>query len=276
VSHPTALYDPEKHRSHAFVYGADSGVLILVHGARALWLLGFPDQALNRSDEALALARKIGHPFSLAYALSIAAWIHKLRREWQLAAEHAEAAVALSADQGFAEWLLVGAFHRGWAVTEQGRTDEGIVQMHEAVAVMPSRGRELGLPYFLAALAAACGKAGRTVEALALVAEALALVERHDERHWEAEIYRLKGELLLRSGRSSEAETYFHRAIDIARHQSAKSLELRATTSLARLLDEQGRKDEARRMLGEIYGWFTEGFDTADLKDAKALLDTLS
>jgi predicted ATPase len=108
------------------------------------------------------------------------------------------------------------------------------------------------------------------------VAEALALVERRDERMWEAEINRVKGELLLESGGSSEAETCFRHAIDIARRQSAKSLELRATTSLARLLDKQGRRDEARRMLGEIYGWFTEGFDTADLKEAKALLEELS
>jgi predicted ATPase len=125
-------------------------------------------------------------------------------------------------------------------------------------------------------LAAACGKAGRTDDALALVAEALGAVERSDERFWEAELYRVKGELLFESGGSSEAETCFRRALEIARRQSAKSLELRATTSLARLLDKQGRQDEARRMLGEIYGWFTEGFDTADLKEAKALFEELS
>jgi len=141
---------------------------------------------------------------------------------------------------------------------------------------MPRSGRELGRSYYLAVLAAACGKAGRTDDALALEVEALSLVERRDERWWEADIYRVKGDLLLESGGSSEAETSFNRAIEIARRESAKSLELRATTSLARLLDKQGRRDEARRMLGEIYGWFTEGFDTADLKDAKALIDALS
>src|SRR5262249_31679439 len=125
-------------------------------------------------------------------------------------------------------------------------------------------------------LGAACGKLGQTDDALALVAEALAAVERSGERDSEAEIYRVKGELLLESKRSSEAETCFRHAIDIARRQSAKSLELRAVTSLSRLLREQGKKDEARRMLAEIYGWFTEGFDTADLKDAKALLEELS
>jgi predicted ATPase len=271
-----ALYDPERHRSHAFVYVRDPGVASLALAAIALWLLGRPDKALKRTDEALALARKIAHPFSLAIALFFAAWLSALRREWPMAGKHAEATVALCAEQGFADWLLLGTFAQGSALAEHGRTDEGIAQMRDSVATMPSRGREIARPYWLAALAAAYGKAGRTDDALAPVAEALALVDSRDERWWEAEIYRVKGELLLDSGRSSEAETCFHRAIDIARHQSAKSLELRATTSLARLLDKQGRQDEARRLLGEIYGWFTEGFDTADLKDAKALLEELS
>jgi tetratricopeptide (TPR) repeat protein len=270
-----ALYDPERHRSHAFVYGHDPGVVCLAWAALGLWHLGYPDQALKRSDEAIALARKVAHPFSLAFALFYAAWLYELRRDWPMAAEHAEAAVALSAEQGFADFLLVGTFRRGEALAEQGRTDEGIAQMRDALVAMPSRGFELIRPYHLAVLAAACGKAG-TDDALAFVAEALALVERRDERIWEAEIYRVKGELLFQSGGPSEAEVCLHRAIEIARRQSAKSLELRATTSLAHLLDKQGKRDEARRMLGEVYGWFTEGFDTADLKEAKALLEDLS
>ena len=148
--------------------------------------------------------------------------------------------------------------------------------MRAALAAMQSIGTELDRPWILAALAAACGKGGRTDDAFAFVAEALALVERRDERIGETDICRVKAELLLESGGSSEAEDCFHRAIEVARRQSAKSLELRATISLARLLDKQGRRDEARRMLGEIYGWFTEGFDTPDLKDAKALLEELS
>jgi predicted ATPase len=271
-----ALYDPERHRSLAFVYATDPGAAGLSHAAVALWLVGYPDQALKRSDEALALARKVAHPFSLAFALFFAAWLRELRREWPMAGEHAEAMVALSAEQGFADMLLWGTFCRGLALAEQGRTHEGIAQMHDALAAMPSLGFELLRPYYLATLAAACGKAGRTDDALALVTEALALVEGRDERLWEADTHRVEGELLLQSGGSSEAETCFHHAIEIARRQSAKSLELRATTSLSRLLDKQGRQDEARRMLGEIYGWFTEGFDTADLKEAKALLEELS
>jgi predicted ATPase len=193
-----------------------------------------------------------------------------------MAAEHAEAMVALSAEQGFADFLLQGNFARGAALAELGQIDEGIAQMRDTLAAMPSVGRELKRPYDLATLAAAYGKAGRTDDALALVAQALALVESRAERVWEAGIYRVKGELLLESRRSSEAETCFRHAIDIARRQSAKSLELRAVMSLSRLLRKQGKKKEARQVLAEIYGWFTEGFDTADLKDAKALLQELS
>jgi predicted ATPase len=270
-----ALYDPERHRSDALLY-QDPGVIGLAWAALALWLLGYPDQALKRSDEALALARKIAHPFSLAWALNFAVSIHLFRREWPMAAEQNEARVALCAEQGFEHWLVWGSFYRGRALAEHGRTDEGIAQMRAALAAMQSIGTELDRPWNLAVLAAAYGKAGRTADGLALVAEALGLVERRDERVGEADIYRVKGELLLESGGSSETETCFRHAIEIARRQSATSLELRATTSLARLLDKQGRKGEVRRMLGEIYGWFTEGFDTADLKEAKALLEELS
>jgi len=270
------LYDPERHCSDAFAYGRDPGVASRAYAALALWHLGYPDQALKRSNEALALARKIGHPLSLAWALFFAALLHGLRREWPMAAKHAEATVALSAEQGFVDFLLAGTFDRGWALAEQGQIDEGIAQMHEALAAMTNRGRELGRSEFLAILAAAYGTTERTDDRLALVAEALAFVEKHGERRCEAEIYRVKGELLLESGGSSEAETCFRRAIDIAQRQSAKSLELRATTSLSRLLQKQGQNDEARRRLAEVYGWFREGFDTADLKDAKVLLEVLS
>ena len=271
-----ALYDSEGHRSHAFVYGTDPGVMCLTYAAVTLWHLGYPDQALKRKDEAVALARKVAHPFSLAWALNFAAWIHEFRREWPMAEEHAEATVALSAEQGFTHFLDEGTFHRGHALAGQGRTDEGIAGMRDALAATPRYGRELGRPVFLAWLAAASGSAGRTGDSFALVAEALALVEKCDERHWEAEIHRLKGELLLESGGFSEAESCFRGAIEIACLQQAKSLELRSVTSLSRLLQKQGQNDEARRMLVEIYGWFSEGFDTADLKDAKALLEELS
>src|SRR5262249_51490044 len=180
-----ALYDTERHRLHAFVYGQDPGVLCLAYAGLALWQLGYPDEALKRSDEALALARKNAHPFSVAIALVSAARIHALRRELAMGAEYAEVVVPLCADHGFSDWLPVGTFFRGWALAEQGRTDEGNAQMREALAAMPSSGRQLTRPYYLAVLAAAYRKARRTDDALALLAEALALVETRHERWWE-------------------------------------------------------------------------------------------
>jgi predicted ATPase len=271
-----ALYDPERHRSHAFVYGQDPGVASLTWAAVALWHLGYPDQALKRSDEALALARVVAHPYSLAFALNFAAWVDNLRREWALAEERAEAMLALSTEQGFAVLLTFGNIFRGWAQAEQGRVEAGIAQMRHGLTGMLSLGAELFRPCALSLLATACGKLGQTCDALALVADVLATVEKSGERLWEAEVFRIKGELLLDSEGSSEAETCFRRAIDIARRQSAKSLELRAVMSLSLLLQKQGKKVEARQILADIYGWFTEGFDTLDLKDAKALLEELS
>jgi class 3 adenylate cyclase/predicted ATPase len=271
-----ALYDPERHRAHAFLYGQDPGVGCLSVAAGALWSLGYPDQALKKSEEATALARAVAHPFSLAFALFHAAWVRSFRKESQVAKESAEAMLALATEHGFAYVLNFGPIFCGWANASQGEVEEGIAQMRSGLAGMQSVSTELFRPCFLNQLATACGELGQTIEALALVAEALAVVERNGERYWEAEIHRLKGELLLDSKGSSEAETCFRHAMNIARAQSAKSLELRAVTSLSRLLQEQGKKEEARQILAGIYGWFTEGFDTSDLRDAKALLDELS
>jgi class 3 adenylate cyclase/predicted ATPase len=266
-----ALCDPTRERSQAFVYGQDPGVHVLTWGAAALWHLGYPDRALTRSEEALSLARTLGHPFSLALALLFTAWVRNLRREWQLAEERANALIALSTEHGFAYMLSYGTMHRGWAEAEQGRVDEGIAQVRHGLAARSALASEVFRPGMLSQLAAACGKMRQTDDARTLIAEALAAVERSGERHWEAEMHRLKGELLLLASKnSSEAETSFRHAIDIARRQTAKSLELRAVTSLSRLFQKQGKKEEARKMLAEIYGWFTEGFDTADLKEAKA------
>jgi predicted ATPase len=167
---------------------------------------------------------------------------------------------------------------RGWAMAEQGRNEEGIVQIQEGLAASRTTGAELFMTSYLGWLVEACLVAGRFDDGLNAVAEAQSIADRSEVRVHEAETHRLKGELLLKQDQSNapEAQRCFERAIETARRQSAKSLELRATTSLARLLAKQGRRDEARAMLGEIYGWFTEGFDTADLKDAKALLDELA
>jgi predicted ATPase/DNA-binding IscR family transcriptional regulator len=273
------LYDPQIHRSHAFVYGQDPGVYSTCFLALALWRLGYPDRALAKSNEALALAHDLAHPFSLVLALFHAGCVHQTRREPQLAEKRADAAIALSAERGFSFWPWLALIVRGWAVAQQERGAEGIGQIREGLAAIRAGGAEIGLPWGLPQLAEALESNGRAGEALNVLAEALAVSSKNGLHAYDVEIYRLKGELLLASSRAenrSEAESCFRRAIEVARRQQAKSWELRAVTSLSRLLQKQGKKDEARRMLAEIYGWFTEGFDTADLKDAKALLDALS
>jgi len=279
-----ALYDPQQHLSHAFLYGGhDSGTCCQAIVARILWLLGYPDQALRRFYEALTLAQKLSHPFSLANVLFLAAPVHQLRWEGQAAQERAEALVVLCNEQGFVQFLAGGTILQGWALAEQGQYEEGIAQIRQGLAAYQATGAELWRPYFLALLVEAYRKAGQNEEGLAVVAGALTMVDRTGERWYEAELYRLKAELTLQTkihGREAEvqqeAEECFHKAIDVARRQSAKSLELRAATSLARLWQRQGKKAEAHCLLSKVYHWFTEGFDTADLQDAKMLLDELS
>jgi predicted ATPase len=217
-------------------------------------------------------------------ALGWAAEFELFRREGQLARERAEAAMTVATEHGFAYWLAFGTAMRGGALAEQGQVEEGIAQMEQGVAAFRAMGTEVGQPHRLGLLAEAYGRVGQIEEGLTVLAKALAMADKSGERNREAELYRLKGEMTLKqSGVRSpesevqkEAEAYFHKGIAIAQRQSAKAWELRAVMSLARLWKQQGKKDEARRMLAEIYGWFTEGFDTVDLKDAKALLDELS
>jgi predicted ATPase len=281
-----ALYDPQQHRFLAFVYGMDIGMTCRIHTAWVLWLLGYPDQDLQRSHEAITLAQELSHPYSLSFALEFTADLHQFRREWRLAKERAEAAMALSAEQGFAMRLSRAAILRGLALAEQGHIEEGIAQMRQSLDAYRETGAKLGEPYFLALLAKAYGKVGQVEEGLSVVAEALAAVDKAGERFYEAELYRLRGELTLQQANQKskitdpdpqcEAEACFLKAIEIAQKQQAKSLELRATTSLARLWQQQGKKQEAHEMLSEIYNWFTEGFDTADLREAKVLLAELA
>ncbi|MBI3304256.1 MAG: AAA family ATPase [Deltaproteobacteria bacterium] len=278
-----ALYDPQQHHAHAFLYGFDPGLSCLCYESWTLWLLGYPDQALKRSHESLRLAQELSHPWSLAVALGSAFCLHQFRREVQAVQERAEAMITLCSEEGFPTWLAAGTLWRGWVLAEQGQAEEGIAQMRQGIAAIRATGAELARPYNLALLAEAYGKVGQAEEGLTLLAEALDLVHKTGERNYEAELYRLKGELTLAQSRvqrlgsrvQKEAEECFRQAIDIARRQSAKSWELRAVISLSRLWQKQGKKAEARQMLAEIYGWFTEGFDTADLKEAKALLEKL-
>ena len=278
MEHGSALYDAQQHHALAFSYGSfDPGVACLCVAAEGLWYLGYPAQALKRNQEALALAHELSHPVSLAFALSWAAYLHQLRREGHAAQDRAEAAIALCNEQGFAFWLAWGTIFQGWALAEQGHGEEGLSQIGVGLAAFQATGAEFFRPQHLALLAEAYGKGGQAEEGLTSVDEALAFAERNEERHYDAELYRLQGELLLQQSqtRHSEAEDCFQQAIAIAQQQAAKSWELRAATSLARLWQQQGKRAEARELLAPVYNWFTEGFDTADLLDAKSLLEDL-
>jgi class 3 adenylate cyclase/predicted ATPase len=273
-----ALYDPQQHRTSAFLYGEDAGVICRSRGAWALWYLGFPDQGLAQNAAAVTLAQQIAHTFSLSYALSSAAVFHQYRREVRVAQERAEAAISLATEQGFSFWIPYGSLLRGWALAQQGQTKEGIEQMNHALIALRATGGEILRPYFLALLAEAHGIMEHPDTGLKIVTEALTLVDTTGERVWEPELYRLKGELLLQQNldNQAEAESCFAQAITIAQSQQAKSWELRAATSLARLWQQHGKRQEAHDLLASVYNWFTEGFDTADLQDAKALLDEVA
>jgi predicted ATPase len=289
-----ALYNLQRHRSHALLSGGDPEVTPRSLVAVDLWVLGYPDQALKRTHEALALAQELSRPFGLCFALVWAALLHLCRGEGQLAQERAEAAMALASEQEFSLLLAAGTIDRGSALAEQGQEEEGIAQLRQGLDAYQATGAEVVRPRFLAILAEADGKVGHVEEGFQVLAEATAVMRKTKQHHWEAELYRLKGELTLKQlgVRSSEfgvtnpqplipdaqveAEACFLRALEVARKQQAKSLELRAAMSLARLWQSQGKKDEARQLLAEVYNWFTEGFDTKDLQEAKVLLEELS
>jgi predicted ATPase len=289
VEQTIALYDPHRHpRSPFFMY--DPRVSCLSNASWNLWALGYPDQALQRSQEGMALAKGWPSPYSLATALGFAAWFHLFRRDGKLAQEQAEAVMTLSTEHGFPLWLAHGTITRVGALAQQGQVEECIVQMRQGLTAVQT---EVARPFGLALLAKAYGKAGQPIEGIRVLVEALAFVDKTGVRYYEAELYRLKGELTLlqfkRQGSTlkvpdpqllipnpqGEAEACFFKAVDIARKQQAKSLELRAATSLARLWQQQGKRAEAHKLLSEVYNWFTEGFDTKDLQEAKALLEEL-
>jgi predicted ATPase len=266
-------------------------------------LLGYPDQALRRGNEAIALAQELSHRNSVGFALDVAAMIHQLRREWQATQERAEATISIGTEQGFPYWVAQGTMFLGSAIAEHGQAEKGLELMRRGFAAQRAIGGRILEQYWLALQIEAHLRVGQVETGFAVLAEAFAVAE-NGERIWEAEVYRLKGALTLpqqgreprrrgsarqnmripeggtvgeaHSTRAAEAEGYFQKAIAIARQQEAKSLELRAVMSLSRLWQQQGKKAEARQLLAEIYGWFTEGFDTTDLREAKALLHELA
>jgi class 3 adenylate cyclase/predicted ATPase len=274
------LYDSQQYRSHTFLYTQNPKGQLLTILALSQWVCGYPDQARRCSDELLAFAQELATPLDLTFTLDVAATLHQFRREVRAVQAQAEAAIALATEHGFALWLAYAIILRGWALAIQGRATEGIADIRQGLAAFQATGAAWWRPYFLALLAEAHGKARQTEEALDLLAEALTTVQKTGERLYEAELHRLTGELLLTQEgtrqKREEAEQHFDEALAIARRQQAKSLELRAAMSLARLWQRQGKCAAAHQMLAEIYGWFTEGFDTADLQEAKTLLEELA
>jgi len=224
------------------------------------------------------IIEELDHPFTLGFALAIAGKkFHQLRRDGQAAREYSEAEMRIATEEGFVLFQADGAIFRGWGQVEKGQVEEGIAQMRQGMALVQATGAGMIRPHYLAWLADVFGRAGQPEEGLTVLPEALAAACSSGERYYEAEIHRIKGELLMMKGDDeAEVETCFQQAIEVSRRQKAKSLELRAVISLSRLWQKQGKKGETRKLLAEIYGWFTEGFDTVDLKEAKALLEELS
>ncbi len=258
--------------------GMDDAVIpSLGLSAYAQWHLGYADRALETANDGLVLAQRISRPFSLIHAKYWVARIHLARREARMAQELAEETMALADEHGFAYWSASAIALRGCAMAAEGRSKEGIALIEEGLSLRRTAGADSVRPYLLTLLAEANITIGHVEDGRSALKEALTIADQHQGRHYEAEIHRISGELVLTQADSNSAEAHdcFARAIEIARKQSAKTLELRATMSLARLLASQGRRDEARTMLADIYNWFTEGFDTADLKNAKALLEEL-
>jgi len=272
----TALYDPQKRRSPRAL--TDPGVSSLALLAGALWMLGYPAQALQRSTEALRLAEAPAHPYILASTLVMAAYIPHLCRDVRTTQVQAEAVVTLATAQGFPFWLADATIFVGWAQAAQGRGAEGLAQIQHGMAARQALGLELARPVHLTMLAEAYENVGQPAAGLTVLAEALTRVDTTRERWWEAELHRLRGELLLALSAEShtEAETCFQQALTVARRQQAKSWELRAAISLSHLWQRQGKRAEAYELLAPIYGWFTEGLDTANLQEAKALLEALA
>jgi tetratricopeptide (TPR) repeat protein len=270
-----ALYDPRQFRSDAFLYGAWVGCLGFA--ALALWYLGYPEQALQKIQQAIALAQELSNPYILTSALHFAAWLHLIRGEAHAALERVDAEIAISRDQGWPLYVSLATALRGWALVQLGQVEEGIAQIRQGLTAYRALG-ENGLSLMLSHSAEVFARLGRTEEGLTVLAEAFMVMEKNDERIYQAELYRLKGELLLSSAipGALEAEACFRQAVAIAQRQGAKSLELQAVVSLSRLWQQQGKQEEARQRLAEIYGWFTEGFDTADLQATRTLLHALS
>ena len=271
-----ALYDPTVHRPLTLSYGNEPGARNLTFGSWAAWLLGYPDRAQARSRKSIAVAREASHSFTLAYVLAVAATFQQMRRDVAAVREVADTAVALATELEIRFWRGWAMIPQGWALAEEGQVERGLARVQEGLEAQRATGALMNRPYGLTVLAELQGRAGRVDHALVGLDEALVLIRETGETFWEPEAHRLKGDLLLRQGGPpGEAEACFARALELARRQSSRLLELRAAVSLARLWRGQGHSTKAHALLVPIYDWFTEGFDTPDLIYAKRLLDEL-
>ncbi|RUW71071.1 MULTISPECIES: AAA family ATPase [unclassified Mesorhizobium] len=270
-------YRPQRHRAHLALYGQDPGPICLCRGSAVLWQLGYPDQALARMEDALALAERLAHPFSRAYVLTWAAWLRIFRREVAEAEEQNERALTFATEQAYPFWTAMAAQQKGWLWAKQGHRERAIAQIEDSLARMQAVGTQVTQAYTMGLLGEVLGSVNRASDGVRLIDRALDQVNRTREQWCHAELLRLRGALCAAAepGDCREAEISFRQAVERSREQGAKSWELRAATSLARLLAEQGKRAEAHDLLAPTYGWFTEGFDTLDLKEAKTLLDKL-
>jgi len=271
-----ALYEPISHRSLADQTGTYPQVAAQAYLGSVLLCLGYPQQALARSNAAIAEARRLAHPPSLAVSLSIGNRLLSLVGDHSVLDGLADDLITVAAEQSFPFWSAQGTIYRGYARVKNGDVPEGISLLRSGSSAYRATGAELWMPYYITLLATACEIAEQTGEAVTLLDDALKIVERTGERWLAAELHRHKGQLLLRQGHFDAAEELYRKALSIAEEQKARFWELRAATRLARLWADRGRRIEARELLAPIYGWFTEGFDTRDLREAKALLDALS
>lgn len=276
LEHVVAIYDPKIHASYLFFHGLDSGVTCSSFLGLDLWLLGYPSQSLRWINDSVAAGRKMSN-LSLAFALDFAAGVHQLRRDVQETAERAKTLAAVSRDH----WLLLFSAYAdiwsGWVLAQQGEIETGIEQMRRGLTACRTAGAELSVPHFLALLAEAYGAGAKPAEGLSALAEAMAVADRTGNHYYDAELHRLKGELLLLQGpaHAADAEASFRRAMEVAAGQNARSFGLRASISLARQLHMQQLGDEAEKVLASTYEWFDEGFDTADLREADVLLQEI-
>jgi len=272
------LHRPDEHRDSAFRYGPDIGVSAFIMLSWALWHRGYADQSARAADRALALSRQLGHAHTLAHALCLAGLAAVFARDVGTAYAYGNDCVALASEHGFAYWAALGRVLHGWADAQRGEATTGIARIRDGMAALEATGARVNTPFYLTLLAEALALAGKIEEALAILDDALATAAVSGATGWSAEIHRLRGEL---TGRllypdPAKAEESFRTALAIAREQGTRGYELRAATSLARLWREQGRQTEARDLLAPVYDWFTEGFDTQDLKDSAKLLSELA